>query len=79
MYASVACVLLSFFDSISPASYTKAHSATHAFDVWQQITKCEQLPLCLDCVFKFMNVLRRAKLNTLLDDLPEVFYWCKIW
>ena len=70
--ASVACVLLSFFDSISLASYTKAHSATQAFDVRQQITKWEQLPLRLDCVFKFMNVLRRMKLNMSLDD-PQRF------
>ena len=72
---------LSSFDSISPASYvhTKAHWATHPFDVRQQITKREQLPLRLDCVFKFMNVLRRTKLNTPLDERPEVFYWCKIW
>ena len=26
-----------------------------------------------------MNVLRPMRLNMLVDDRPEVFYWCKSW
>ena len=47
-----------------------AHLARRAFDVHgngsQGVSKW------LDCVFKFMNVLRPTKFNMLLDDRPEV-------
>ena len=76
--ASIVCVFLSFIDSISLTSIALdkgEHLARLAFSVRQQITRREQVPLHLDCVFQFMNVLRPRKLNTPLDDRPEVCYF----
>ena len=63
------------FDSITLASVALRDNKG-AF----AITRREQVPLRLDCVFQFINVLRPRKLNTALDDRPEVFYFVQnIW